>query len=104
MLPGPDWLVPNLANLYLGCFIFGLILTCVSAFFSFTHIGGAHAPHAELGHGGDIHAELGGHGTDGHAPLGHAPHVDLGHGHADLSHAAHAGAGHAAGDTGNAPV
>lgn len=93
MLPGPDWLVPNLANLYLGSFIFGLILTCISAFFSFAHVGGqVDAPHAGDGHGLAIHPSAG--HIDIHVPHGaHAPgsaHVADGHIHV--------------GDTGNAPV
>lgn len=90
MLPGPDWL----ANLYLGCFIFGLILTVVSTFFSVSSMGGMHGGHVDAGHG--PHLDVG----HGHAPHldvghGHGPHVDVGHGHApdiDLGH----GHGHAA--------
>src|SRR5215207_2836494 len=85
MLPGPDWL----ANLYQGCFIFGLILTVVSTFFSVSSMGGMHGGHVDAGHG--PHMDVGhGHAPDihaghGHAPdihAGHAPHVDAGHGHA----------------------
>jgi len=67
MLFGSDWL----ANLYLGCFLFGLIFTVVSLFLSAGHFGGADVH----GHGGGIHAA---HGHDIH--LG-GSHDAPGHGH-----------------------
>ena len=92
MLPGPDWL----ANLYLGCFIFGLILTVVSTFFSVSSMGGMHGGHVAAGHGPHLDA--------GHAPhldVGHAaPHLDVGHGqaaHVDTGPLGHGQAPHSSG-------
>jgi hypothetical protein len=92
VLPGPDWLT----NLYLGCFIFGLIFTALSATLSFVHMpGGPDLPHA----------------SPVHTVGAHIPHVDIhvGHGHM-AGHGAADGHGHTAGvplhagTTGDAPV
>ena len=74
MLPSPDWLV----NLYLGCFIFGLILTVVSTFFSVGHMG-ADIPHVDVGHVPHIDVGQGVQLDVGHEDAGHV-HVATGHG------------------------
>jgi hypothetical protein len=98
MLPDPDWL----ANLYLGCFIFGLILTLASTFFSVGHMG-ADAPHIGDGPG---HIDL--HVPHAHMEIGHGPgHIDAGHidaGHIDAGHRPHVDAHVHAGDTGHTPL
>jgi hypothetical protein len=98
MFPGPDWL----ANLYLGCFIFGLILTVVSTFFSVGHMG-ADVPHIDSGAGAHVDVGSGAHIDVGHADagVGHVDAgVDVGHAHVDVGHAPHVdGHGHV-GDTG----
>jgi hypothetical protein len=67
LLSAPDWL----ANLYLGCFVFGLIFTAISTFFSFGHMTG----HIDLPHV-----------DGGHDPGVHIPHVDLPHPHVEIGH------------------
>ena len=64
MFFGSDWL----ANLYMGCFLFGLIFTSLSLILNLGHLGG------DAGHGT---------GHVGHAT--HGPHVGDGHGHTHLS-------------------
>src|SRR3954454_25392940 len=75
MFFGSDWL----ANLYMGCFLFGLIFTSVSLLLNVGHLGGdagaAHGPgHLVNGAGHAAHGpHIGGHG--GHGAETHA------HGH-----------------------
>ncbi len=92
MLPlsGPDWL----ASLYLGCFVFGLIFTAISAFFSFGHMTGhIDFPHVDTGHDPGVHGP--------HVQL-HGPHVELPHPHVGAGHG-HASSVHA-GETAGVPV
>jgi hypothetical protein len=108
LLSGPDWL----ANLYLGCFVFGLIFTAISAFFSFGHMtGSVDLPHVDAGHDPGVHlphVDLHPHMDAGHDAGVHVPHVDL-HPHVDAGHAGVADAhGHVApvhaGETVGVPV
>lgn len=101
LLSGPDWL----ANLYLGCFVFGLIFTAISAFFSFGHMTGhIDLPHMDSGHDPGLHVpHLHVDGPDLEAPHVDLPHVDSGHGGLD-GHAGHAGAPIHAGETVGVPV
>ncbi len=84
MFFGSDWL----ANLYMGCFLFGVIFTSLSLVLGLGHFGGdasgAHADvgalHADAGVHADpgaLHADAGAHSLDGgqHAGAGHDPGV-----------------------------
>ena len=80
MFFGSDWL----ANLYMGCFLFGLIFTSVSLFLNFGHLGGdagggdaGHGSGHVLGAGHDAHGpHIGGHGDVGHGGHGVDTHAD----------------------------
>jgi hypothetical protein len=99
LLSSPEWLT----NLYLGCFVFGLIFTAISTFVSFGHMSGhIDVPHVDAGHDAGLHVphvQLDGPHVD--APHVDVPHVDGGHGGLD-------GHGHAvpvhAGETVGVPV
>jgi len=101
LLSGPDWL----ASLYLGCFVFGLIFTAISAFFSFGHMTGhIDLPHVDTGHDPGVHVPNV-HVPHVHVELPH-PHMDAGHGHAGATNG-HVHAGPAsvhAGETVGVPV
>jgi len=92
VLFGLDWLT----NLYLGCFLFGLIFTALSLFLSVGHLGGAHAPSSGAGHwlhmlGGAVDGPAH-HIAGGHAPAAHASGPAA---QAHGAHAAHAPGPHA---------
>jgi hypothetical protein len=101
LLSGPDWL----ANLYLGCFVFGLIFTAISAFFSFGHMTGhVDLPHMDGGHDAGLHVpHLHVDGPHVEAPHVEAPHVDTGHGGMDM-HGHPVGVHIHAGETVGVPV
>jgi hypothetical protein len=102
LLASPEWLT----NLYLGCFVFGLIFTAISAFFSFGHMTGhIDLPHVDGGHDAGLHVPH----VHVDGPHVEAPHVDLPHPHVDAGHGGLDGHGHAvapvhAGETVGVPV
>ena len=102
LLSSPEWLT----NLYLGCFVFGLIFTAISAFFSFGHMTGhIDLPHVDGGHDAGLHVPH----VHVDGPHVEAPHVDLPHPHVDAGHGGLDGHGHAvapvhAGETVGVPV
>jgi hypothetical protein len=100
LLSSPEWLT----NLYLGCFVFGLIFTAISTFFSFGHMSGhIDVPHVDAGHDAGLHVphvHLDGPHVD--APHVDVPHVDGGHGGLD-AHGHAVGSVHA-GETMGVPV
>ena len=82
MLFGADWL----ANLYMGCFLFGLIFTALSLFLSMGSLGGGHLHLPHIGHGSHVHLPTphlhgpGAHGPNVHGPGAHGPgHTPGGH-------------------------
>lgn len=60
----------NLSDIFLGCFVFGLLWSLVSVL-----LGGFHSH----GHGGHMHHGPHIHGPTGHAPAGHTGHAHPGH-------------------------
>src|SRR5690349_7836653 len=73
MFFGSDWL----ANLYMGCFLFGLIFTSLSLFLTLGHFGGD----ASTGHGPGHLIHGAGHAAHGPHAGTHGAHTADAHGH-----------------------